>query len=305
MIFPGKKRDHIIFFTLMALYVLWLYFFIGIRDDHVSLLVVLTLFFAGHKTGQKIIIGFSFFLFYWIIFDSIRIIPNYLFNPVHIVEPYEIDKALFGVNLNGERLTLNEYFAVYNHKAIDIITSLFYLFWVPAPMIFAFYCFFKHKKILLQFWLAFFTVNLFGFAGYYLYPAAPPWYYDEFGAQFIADTPSNAARLLKFDGYFGVDLFRNMYSKGSSVFAAIPSMHSAFPVLLFYFGNKLGKHWLSFLFLIVILGIWFAAIYLNHHYVIDVILGFLCAIATIILLEKWLFKTVLKDLLETMYNRIK
>src|SRR3546814_5365632 len=71
---------------------------------------------------------------------------------------------------------------------------------------------------------------------YYLYPAAPPWYIQQYGTDFIKDTPSNAAQLVKFDQFFNVPVFQTLYSKGSNVFAAMPSLHSSYPLIVIYYG---------------------------------------------------------------------
>ena len=50
----------------------------------------------------------------------------------------------------------------------------------------------------LRFSMVFLLVNLFGFAGYYIYPAAPPWYAMHSGFEPILDTPGNVAGLGRF-----------------------------------------------------------------------------------------------------------
>jgi hypothetical protein len=136
-----------------------------------------------------------------------------------------------------------------------------------------------------HFSLAFLVVNLLGFVMYYLYPAAPPWYVQGFGFGFQPLTSGNTAGLAKFDAFFGISLFESIYAKGSNVFAAMPSLHSAYPVVVLYFGltNKLG--WVNVLFAMVTAGIWFAAVYTSHHYVLDVGAGVVCAAAGITLFE--------------------
>lgn len=239
----------------------------------------------AHSESRKLAIAFFFFWVYWFIFDSVRVVPNYLFNDVHILEPYELEKSLFGIMHNGALLTPNEWFGQHLNSTIDLVCGIFYLGWVPIPMLFTIYIFFKKREYCYEFWYLFWIANMIGFIGYYTYPAAPPWYYESFGTTFIAETPSNAARLLRVDEILGFPLFEDMYDKGSSVFAAIPSMHSAFPVLLLYIGRKAKEYVWTFVFLIVLLGIWFAAVYLNHHYIIDVLLGALTAIIAIVIYE--------------------
>ncbi len=300
----GSKKENIVFFSLLGLYLFWVYFFIGFRSDHAILVGVLSLLFVAHPTSQKLVFAFGLFILYWVIFDSLRVYPNYLIQRVHIQDLYLLEKAWFGLQSPNGTITLNEYFGIHHHPILDLITGIAYLFWVPAPILFTLYCFFRYKEITLKYWMAFFVANIFGFIGYYLYPAAPPWYYELYGDQFIAQTASNAARLIRVDQFIGIPIFENLYSKGSAVFAAIPSMHSAFPVLLIFYSLKIGKHWLTLLFLCLTLSIWLGAVYLNHHYVIDVLLGIIIAAVTLFVLEKWLFKSILKKHMDRMLKRI-
>ena len=95
-----------------------------------------------------------------------------------------------------------------------------------------------------------------------------------------------------------------MYAKNANVFAAIPSMHAAFPVLTFYFGLKKKLKWASVLFFIVLIGIWFSAVYSRHHYIIDLILGFLCALAAIFIYEMMMKNFKIKSWFENYLKLI-
>src|SRR5882757_4617233 len=103
---------------------------------------------------------------------------------------------------------------------------------MPIPLLFAFYLFRKNKIQFLHFSLAFLFVNLIGFVVYYACPAAPPWYVQQYGFDVNFNTPGNTAGLARFDAYFGINLFHNLYAKSSNVFAAMPSLHSAYPVVV-------------------------------------------------------------------------
>lgn len=130
-----------------------------------------------------------------------------------------------------------------------------------------------------------------GFIIYYVYPAAPPWYFQKFGVVFNADTQGNSAGLQKFDTYFNAGIFDSIYAKSSNVFAAIPSLHSSYPPIVLYYGIQKKMGWVNIVFAIVMIGIWFAAVYTSHHYVIDVLAGIVCAIIGIIIFKKGLMQT--------------
>ena len=278
------------------------YFFIGWRPDHLHLWLVLVAAYFAFPLSRKIFWAFLFFVIYWLIYDSLRVYPNYMVNPVNIESLYNLEKSIFGIQTPNGLLTPNEYAKINANQFLDVLAPSFYLCWVPLPMLFVVYLFFTDKPIMARFTAAFFLINVVGLIIYYLYPAAPPWYVEDFGFEFKEGTPGSAARLLRFDEYFGVNVFKNMYEKNGNVFAAIPSLHSAFPVLLVYYGIKKRLVLASIFFIIILLGIWFAAVYTNHHYIIDVFLGGLTALFSILILEKVLLKTKVKEWLSAYIN---
>lgn len=252
-------------------------FLIGYKPDELTLVVIFNVLFYASAITRKFILGFTIFIVYWVIFDYMKAFPNYNYNPVHIAELYNAEKHLFGIHFNGKLLTPNEYWLANSNTFIDVVSGLFYLCWIPVPLGFAAYLFFKNKKQFLNFSLTFVLVNILGFIVYYTYPAAPPWFVQYHGFHFIPLTMGNTAGLARFDAYFHAGIFKNIYTKGSNVFAAMPSLHSSYPVIVLYYGlkNRLGL--VNIFFGIVTVGIWFTAVYASHHYVLDVLAGITCA----------------------------
>jgi hypothetical protein len=292
-------------FLLSAGYLLFSFFLIGFKTDQLFLVGLFNACFFSSVISRKFIIAFSIFIVYWILFDYMKAFPNYTFNHVRIGELYEAEKFLFGFNYQGSRITPNEYWLVNGNQLLDISSGLFYLCWIPVPLAFAAYLFFKDKIIFLHFSLTFVLVNLLGFVVYYAYPAAPPWYYQLHGTEFIQGTMGNTAGLHKFDEYFNVGIFHSLYEKSSNVFAAMPSLHSSYPLIVLYYSLKKRMGWVNILFVAVAVGIWFAAVYTSHHYILDVLAGVLCAGVGIILFEKVLLKIpAFKQFLDRYFSRI-
>lgn len=281
---PGdfiNARSIIIVTLLSVAYLVLSYYLIGFKSDEVVLVALCNGLFYSSRITRKFIIGFSIFAVYWIIFDYMKAFPNYNYNPVHISQLYNFEKSLFGFHYNGKLVTANEYWLI-NHKTwMDLVGGIFYLCWIPVPMGFGVYLFFTRKKQFLYFALTFFTVNILGFIVYYTYPAAPPWYVQLHGFNFIAKTPGNIAGLGRFDQLVNADVFKGIYTKGSNVFAAMPSLHSSYPVIVVYYGLKNRLGWVNVLLITVMLGIWFTAVYASHHYIVDVLSGIVCAITGI------------------------
>lgn len=263
---------------LSVAYLLLSSFLVGFKSDQLVLVLIFNAAFYSSAISRKFILGFSIFIFYWILFDWMKAIPNYRVNTVHIADLYNFEKHLFGININGKTLTPNEYWLANSTTTLDIITGLFYLCWIPVPLSFAAYLFFKSRREFLYFALTFLLVNLLGFVVYYTYPAAPPWYIQEHGFTFQPLTLGSTGGLSRFDNYFHIELFKSIYSKGSNVFAAMPSLHSAYPMIVLYYSYRNGLKWANAFFAIVVLGIWFTAVYASHHYVLDVLAGITCAV---------------------------
>jgi hypothetical protein len=279
---PVINTRSILTVSLLSIaYVLLSSWIVGFKSDQIVLIVIFNTLFYSSAITRKFILGFSVFIVYWIIFDYMKAFPNYNVSTVHIADLYNLEKHLFGINYQGHLLTPNEYWKVNSTTILDVIAGLFYICWIPVPLGFATYLFFINRREFLSFALTFLVVNLLGFVIYYCFPAAPPWYIQEHGFVFHAATPGNTGGLARFDNYFNVHIFQSIYQKGSNVFAAMPSLHSAYPVIVIYyaFRNHLG---IAKLFLgTVMVGIWLTAVYTSHHYVLDVLAGITTAIAGI------------------------
>jgi hypothetical protein len=288
---PVSLKNTILLSAVSLIYLILCAVFLGFKTDQLFLVGVFNLLYYLSPLSRKVILGFSVFVIFWVIFDFMKVFPNYNFNAVHIQDLYQREKRLFGINDEGALLTPNEYALKYSQTPLDIIAGFFYLNWIPLPMIFAGYLFAKNRTQFLQFCLSFLFVNFIGFTIYYLYPAAPPWYVQQYGFDANYHAGSSTAGLIRFDNYFGVNVFGSLYAKSSNVFAAMPSLHSAYPVIVLYYGlkNRLGL--INVYFALVMSGIWFGAVYSSHHYIQDVLAGIICAVTGLFIFQKVLLKT--------------
>lgn len=270
--------------------ILWLAvtaLFIGFRPEHVVMaLLIFSLFFINAASRRTVIALIPFFLF-GISYDWMNIVPNYKVNPVDVAGLYETEKALFGIATQDGILTPNEFFGIHNCKIMDFLAGCFYLCWVPLPIVFGLYLYFSRRTSgYIHFAIVFLLVNLLGFAIYYIHPAAPPWYVALHGFEAIEGTPGDVAGLGRFDDMTGLGIFNALYARNSNVFAAVPSLHSAYTLIAFVYALlcRAPKGW-TITLAIVTLGIWFTAVYSSHHYIIDVLLGIATALLGIALFE--------------------
>jgi len=290
------KKDIIVTTLISVGYLLLSAFLVGYRSDQLFLVLLFNLMYYLSFPTRKFIVGFSVYIVYWIVFDYMKAFPNYKYNTVHIESLYNTEKHFFGISYNGQTLTPNEYWLHNSNSFLDVMSGVFYLCWVPVPLLFSAFLFYKNREQFMQFALTFFFVNILGFIVYYIYPAAAPWYIQQYGFQFHAGTPGNTAGLHRFDDFFHVSIFKSLYAKSSNVFAAMPSLHSSYPLIVLYYGIKNKFGWLNVVFATIMVGIWFAAVYTSHHYVLDVLAGILCGITGIFIFRKLLLTN------KTFYN---
>lgn len=276
----------------MTLFLLMTGMFIGLRSEHLLMaFIYLMLFFAG-LPARKFAVALLPFVIFGISYDWMRICPNYEVNPIDVAGLYNAEKSLFGVMDGGMLVTPCEYFAAHHWAIADIFAGIFYLCWVPVPIAFGIWLYLsKSRNIYLRFAMVFLLVNLIGFAGYYIHPAAPPWYAINYGFEPILNTPGNVAGLGRFDALTGLTVFDSIYGRNANVFAAVPSLHAAYMVVaLAYAIIRRCKWYVITLFSIIMVGIWGTAVYSCHHYIIDVLLGISCALLSILIFEKGLMK---------------
>lgn len=248
--------------------------------------LIAVLFFALPATRRLMVALVPFFLF-GISYDWMNLCPNYTVNPVDIRGLYEMEKGLFGVSSSTGMLTPNEFFALHTSPAMDFLAGVFYLCWVPLPIIFGLWLYFRGKESqYLHFALVFLFVNLLGFTFYYVHPAAPPWYVAKHGFDFMLGTGGDVAGLGAFDRMTGLGIFDGLYARNSNVFAAMPSLHSAYTlVALIYAVRSRSSAWWIGVLAVVTVGIWFTAVYSSHHYILDVLGGIACAFAGFAIFE--------------------
>lgn len=284
-------------FVCFAGLVVWLTvtaLFVGLRAEHFFLALIVAALFLTSPYTRRVATAMLPFLIFGISYDWMNIVPNYEVNPVDTAGIYNLEKTLFGIDtLQWGVLTPNEFFAHHTSPVCDILAGLFYLCWVPVPIIFGLWLYFhRQTSEYLHFALVFLFVNLLGFAIYYLHPAAPPWYVAIHGFEAIPGTPGEVAGLGSFDRLTGLQIFHTLYGRNANVFAAVPSLHSAYTLIAFIYSlrSRSTTAWRIALAVITV-GIWTTAVYTSHHYMIDVIAGILTALVGYAIFE-WILMRI-------------
>lgn len=112
-----------------------------------------------------------------------------------------------------------------------------------------------------------------------IFPCTPPWYENEHGLVPAAyGMPGSPAGLAAIDKIFGVDLYTTTFSTAPVPFGAFPSLHAANAVLEALFMSHAFPRFRT-MFIIYAGWVWWATMYLSHHYAIDLVGGGLIAAA--------------------------
>lgn len=279
----------------------------GLRSDHVAVgLLLLALSYGGRWTC--IIRNFLLPLFMTgIIYDSQRFYSDFIRGPIHVREPYLFDKTFFGIATPQGTLTPNEWWQLHTRWYLDLVTGFAYLVFiavfVTTSACFRFY--FSRKgtpklpgaEILRRapamMW-GFFWVNMIGYSTYYWFAAAPPWYVAQYGlGPADLSVKASQAGCVRFDQLLGTHFFTDFYGKSADVFGAVPSLHVAYPLIAAYFAFRFGA--LRIPTVLFYLLMCFSAVYLNHHYVLDILWGSAYAILVAVVLDRWFQRASFKD----------
>jgi membrane-associated phospholipid phosphatase len=251
-----------------------------LRPEHLAAAVgAIVLSFWSDASRKLARVGLPFLL--WLaVYDSMRWYADAIRSPViHVKEPYDFDLRFFGI---GGR-TPNEWLQQRAAPALDFLCGLAYtpLFFVGESIAFSLWLVFRgHQRRAERFTWVFVVANFVGFTLYYTYPAAPPWYVAAHGFAVDLSVKASAAGALRFDKLVGVPMMEGFYSKSADVFGAIPSLHVVYPFLALFYGRRLPRfRWVALAYFLLVC---FSAVYLNHHYLLDIFVGLTIAVATVV-----------------------
>jgi inositol phosphorylceramide synthase catalytic subunit len=197
---------------------------------------------------------------------------------IHVRDLYDLDARLFSLPTSDGPRALTDLIAAHTSPLLDVICGGAYLLFLLEVFGVAIYLFFRDRPRMLAVSAGFFTLNITGWLIWMLYPAAPPWYVDQYGfGPVVQDAASSPAGLLRLDALLGSPIAASFYSKSANVFGAMPSLHVAYVTMVACIALPLGGTLRAFTLLFAGLMA-FSAVYLRHHYVLDVVVGMVLAV---------------------------
>ncbi len=256
-------------------YWILMYIFATLRFEHILIgLIFIFATFFKEKGLRFCSLAFPFVLA-GLIYDNVRYFL-FLRESIHTEDLYLFEKNLFSLNVSGKDLILPEFFGIHHYPVLDIICGFAYFIYVFEISLLGIFLYFRNQqsmKILGWSWV---IMNLLGCITYIVYPAAPPWYIIKYGYNILdVNIPPDPAGAARFDDITGLNLVHSLYQRSSNVFGAMPSLHAGNPALaaaVIFLSFSLNWFIPAVLFALLVA---FSAIYLQHHYILDVLVGWL------------------------------
>ena len=252
------------------------------RWEHVAILVIVPLLAFGNARSKRLFLGLLPIGLLGLVYDGMRWGKELgvTAERVHVCDLRAIDMTIASVSMGGARTSVHDWFQAHASTPLDLLFAVPYGTFIYVSIGFAIFLYVRDYERMRLFGWTFLVVNLAGFVTYHLYPAAPPWYFHAHGcAVDLAAHASEGPNLARVDALLGVSYFHGFYGRSADVFGAVPSLHVSYPLLILLFGWPVMRNAGRTFAVCFLVSMCTAALYLDHHWVIDVLLGLAYAAA--------------------------
>jgi membrane-associated phospholipid phosphatase len=229
------------------------------------------------REARRLVLDWVPFAAILLLYDSTRGVVDSLGISVHLTDIADAEAWLFGGHIPS--VWLQERFYVPGEAQwYDAVFTLVYTSHFIATPALAAVLWVRNRERWKAFVARVVVLSLAGLATYTLFPVAPPWLASREG--YIATVLRLSARGWE---YLHVGQFHSLVTraqeKASNPVAAMPSLHTAFTVIVACALAGLIRSRLKWLLALYPLVMGVALVYLGEHYVIDVLAGLVYALA--------------------------
>ena len=262
-----RQLLYLAFFVLIAVY--WL---IYSRQISPKLLYLLALGVVAVIPLKGWLRDWRPFILLPLSYGAMQGIGGVLSEHVNITNIIQWEKSLFGgiqtIQLQ-ERFHANGSYAWYDAGFMS-----FYLTHYFFPYLVAIFLYFKRRALYHLYTDGFVVLAVAGFFTYVLFPAMPPWMASAQG--FLPAMPHLLVEVAQQALHVS---FPSLYQTlGANQVAAMPSMHAAWPLFI-ALCLTLFFRWKGLAWFIIPAMVSLAIVYFGEHYIIDVVIGYLYALA--------------------------
>jgi len=211
---------------------------------------------AYRKWTRRFIKDWVPFVALFLAFEAMYGIADNISGIVHVNELISTELEIFG---SIPTLVLQHF---YRTPVLDYLGAFFYSLHFLIPTVFGFILWKYSSENYRKFTFALLLCTYSALITFLVYPSAPPW----FGVK--------ADRILfQIDHKIGLPVYATIFNLiQPNPFAAFPSLHATYPWLVSLYAIKI-KRVKALPILIIPIGVWFSAVYLGEHYIIDLLGG--------------------------------
>ncbi len=260
-----------------------------LRPEHVIIpAIACVLAYTGPRT-KRFFVDASPYLAVAFGYDSVRYARKLFVTPDRVIGCglRDAELSVFSVSPG---VTVQDWFALHHSIVADLIFCVPYAIFAYVAILYAAYLFFVDRPRMRHYLWAFAIANFISFAMWLIVPAAPPWYIRQYGCTIDMSALPSAAALTRVDAYLGIDYFHTFYSRTASVFGAMPSMHCAYPLLGLLTAWKAAGWKTRPIHLAYTALMFSAAVYLDHHWILDGLAGWTVAFVAVFAAKRLLLR---------------
>jgi len=216
-----------------------------------------------------------------VLFYSCRFVPTEWRPDISVRVLPALENILYGANLSNV-------LSKHTSALLDVLACLPYgIIHFGAPVVCSGILFlFAPPGTLPVFARSFGYMNITAVVIQMLFPSAPPWYENMYGlAPADYSIHGQPGGLERIDLLFGVDLYTSSFQASPLPFGAFPSLHAGWATLHSLYLQHLFPQFRVAL-LMYVMWVWWATMYLTHHYFVDLIGGSCLAVTVFYIAER-------------------
>jgi membrane-associated phospholipid phosphatase len=264
----------------------------------------------GRRPLWTVLIDWAPFAAVLIVYDRIGRLANTIGMPVMWKQPADIDRAMFGT---VPTVWLQNHLKLAHPPAWEGLVSLTYTSFFLMPYVVAGVLWLRGRMAFRQWALRFVTMSFLGLACFIIIPSAPPWAAAACRPVDVADRSPDPVCIYFSAQYAGKDsllgalhpadhaanpwverlstrgwqvlhlpVAKHFFDKSQSavdMVAAVPSLHAGCTLLFVIFAwTRVRKRWRPLLAAYALVMA-FSLVYSGEHYVVDILAGWLLAVA--------------------------
>lgn len=258
----------------------------SLRTYHWIMLMIIPVSFFAAERCRRFFLDWAPLVAFWLVYDRLRLLQPMLLHRVAVRGPYELEGWLFGAACGGDvpAHAARAWLAAQANTTLGVglswaaqLVYLSHIFLVPLLFLYLWICGRADLRCQAQFqrmMRAFAYLNFAAIFIYLLLPVAPPWWVSLYG---LTQPTSELLAQMKMSAAMDGRLVTALIHNAAQWFAAVPSLHGAYPVLLVLLALRDRNKWVLAALTLYTAAMWGATVALNQHYIIDLIVGGLLA----------------------------